>query len=83
MVCLMEQQGPGRQRQQKGLLAASSWVWLYVLSVPVKVSIRDLLIGVSLQCWLTPAVSGNTVRDLPGAGPDTAVVAGEVHLGRH
>jgi hypothetical protein len=82
VVCLMEQQGPGRQRQQKGLLAASSWVWLHVLCVPVKVSIRDL-IGVSLQCWLTPAVSGNTVRGLPGAGPDTALVAGEVNLDRH
>lgn len=68
----MEQQGPGRQGQQKGLLVASSQVWLHALSVPVKVSIRvspllDLLMGVSLQFWLALAVSDDTLQGLPGA----------------
>lgn len=61
---------------------------MHARSVPVKVSVRvslllDLLMGVSPQCCLAPAVSDDTVQGLPGAGPDTAGVAGKVHLGRH
>lgn len=41
-----------------------------------------LLIGVSLQVWLTAAVSDDTVQGLPGAGLDVAVAAGGGALGQ-